>query len=57
VVYVFNPRIWRQSSLDLWVQGQPYLHSEIQNRQSFIEKSCLKNQPSKQTTSQSLQSI
>jgi hypothetical protein len=39
-----------QVQRDLWVQGQSDLHSEFQDNQRYIERSCLKT--NKQTNKQ-----
>jgi hypothetical protein len=36
------PELRRQKQADFRVQGQPFLQSEFQDSQGYIEKSCLK---------------
>ena len=43
------PALGRQRQVDLRVQSQPSLQSELQDNQGYIEKLCLK-QTNKQTT-------
>lgn len=43
VAHTFNPALGRQRHMDLWVWGQPGLHSKFQNIQSYTEKHYLEN--------------
>jgi hypothetical protein len=45
------PALRRQRQADLWVRGQPGLHSEFQDSQGYTEKPCLKKNK-KQTNKQ-----
>jgi hypothetical protein len=47
------PALGRQRQVDFWVQGQPGLQSEFQDRQDYTEKPCLeKTKNKKQKTKQ-----
>jgi hypothetical protein len=39
------PALVRQRQADFWVQGQPGLQCEFQDRKGYTEKPCLKNTP------------
>jgi hypothetical protein len=43
------PALRRQRQGDFWVQGQPGLQSEFQDKQGYTEKPCLKKQTNKNT--------
>lgn len=51
VGYIFNLSIGSAEAAGLWFWGQPGLESDLQERQRYIEQTCLKNQ-TKQTNCQ-----
>jgi len=44
------PELRRQRQADFWVQGQPGLQREFQDRQGYTEKPCLEKQNKTKTT-------
>ena len=42
-----NPTLERQRQAEFWVQGQPGIHSEFQDSQTYTEKPCLETKQNK----------
>lgn len=48
VVHALIPTIGRQKQMDLWIQGQPGLHSAIQESSGYIMRLWLKKKKKKE---------